>query len=94
MLAYSSIAHSGYILIGIIAGPGLGFSAVVLYLFVYGLAGTGAFAVLASLQRADCEIESVDDLAGLRQKHPGSAVALAIRDGGKMPLTTTYPSVA
>lgn len=81
MLAYSSIAHSGYILIGIIAGPGLGFSAVVLYLFVYGLAGTGAFAVLASLQRSGREIESVEDLAGLRQKHPGAAAALALTSG-------------
>lgn len=81
MLAYSSISHSGYLLIGIIAGPGLGFSAVLLYLFVYGLANTGAFAVLASLQREGREIESIDDLAGLRQKHPGSAIALAITSG-------------
>ncbi|MDG2199577.1 MAG: NADH-quinone oxidoreductase subunit N [Phycisphaerales bacterium] len=81
MLAYSSISHSGYLLIGIIAGPGLGFSAVILYLFVYGLANTGAFAVLASLEREGREIESVEDLAGLRQKHPGSAIALAISSG-------------
>ncbi len=81
MFAYSSIAHSGYILVGIIAGPGLGFNAVVLYLFVYGLASTGAFAALASLQRADREIESVEDLAGLRQKHPGISAAMAITSG-------------
>ena len=40
MLAYSSIAHSGYILIGIIAGPGLGYNAVVLYLMTYGVGNT------------------------------------------------------
>ena len=64
MLACSSIAHSGYILIGIIAGPGLGFSAVVLYLFIYGLGNTASFAVLASLERSGHELESVEDLAG------------------------------
>ena len=47
MLACSSIAHSGYLLIGIIAGPGLGYNAVVLYLFIYGLGNTASFATAA-----------------------------------------------
>jgi len=81
MLAYSSIAHSGYMIIGLIAGPGLGLNAVLFYLLVYGLMNTGAFAVLAGLQRQGHEIESVDDLVGLRQRHPAMACALALCAG-------------
>ncbi|MEO0511283.1 MAG: NADH-quinone oxidoreductase subunit N [Planctomycetota bacterium] len=59
MFAYSSIAHSGYMLVGVIAGPGLagggfmknGLSAVLLYLLIYGITNTGVFAVLASLEK-------------------------------------------
>lgn len=81
MLAYSSIAHSGYMLIGVIAGPGLGINSVLFYLAVYGLMNTAAFAVLAGLERKGAEIESVDDLAGLRLKHPAMAVTMAIAAG-------------
>ncbi len=81
MLAYSSISHSGYILIGIIAGPGAGFAAVLVYLLAYGLGNTATFAVLASLRAGDHEVESVEDLAGLREKHPGLAWAMAISAG-------------
>lgn len=81
MLAYSSIAHSGYMIIGLIAGPGLGLNAVLFYLLVYGIMNTGAFTVLASLERNGQEIETVEDLAGLRMKHPGMAAVLAICAG-------------
>jgi len=78
LLAYSSIAHSGYLLIGIIAGPGLGVEAVLFYLLAYGVMNTAAFAVLAGLERKGEEIEALDDLAGLRQKHPIMAVVMAV----------------
>jgi len=84
ILAYSSIAHSGYMLIGVIAGPTLvagafdGLSAVLFYLFAYGIMNTAAFAVLAGLERNENEIESVDDLAGLRIRHPVMAVVMAV----------------
>ena len=81
MLGYSSIAHSGYMLIGIIAGPGLGLNAVLFYLLVYGFMNTGAFAVLSGLERQGQEIESLDDLAGLRQRHPAMAWAMALCAG-------------
>jgi len=81
MLAYSSIAHSGYMLIGILAGPGLGVNAVLFYMFVYGIMNTGAFAVLAGLQRQGQEIETLDDLAGLRQRHPAMAWSMAVCSG-------------
>ena len=82
MLAYSSIAHSGYMLIGIIAGPAyFGLSAVLFYLLAYAVMNTGAFAVLASLQRNGEEIETVDELAGLRVRHPVMAAVMAICAG-------------
>ncbi|MBT7351543.1 MAG: NADH-quinone oxidoreductase subunit N [Phycisphaerae bacterium] len=81
MLAYSSISHSGYILIGIIAGPGAGFAAVLVYLLGYGFSNTATFAVLASLKRGGGEVETLDDLSGLRERHPAMAWAMAISAG-------------
>ena len=78
LLAYSSIAHSGYLLIGIIAGPQMGINAVLLYLLAYGVMNTVPFAVLAGLQRRGEEIETLDDLAGLRHRYPLMAVAMAV----------------
>jgi NADH-quinone oxidoreductase subunit N len=78
MLAYSSIAHSGYMMIGLIAGPGLGINGILFYLSAYGIMNTAAFAVLAGLERSSQEIETVDDIAGLRLKHPAMAIVLAI----------------
>ncbi len=80
VLAYSSIAHSGYMLVGIIAGPGdtfagNGLAAVLFYLLSYGVMNLGAFAVLASLEKPGRdglpdEIDSFDDLRGLCRTHP------------------------
>lgn len=82
VLAYSSIAHSGYMLIGLIAGPQSGgISAVLFYLLAYGIMNTAAFAVLAGLERQGQEIEAMDDLAGLRVRHPGMAVVMALAAG-------------
>lgn len=78
LLAYSSIAHTGYMLIGVIAGPGWGISAVLFYLLAYGIMNTAAFAVLAGLERQGEEIEGLDDLAGLRHRHRAMAVVMAI----------------
>lgn len=82
MLAYSSIAHSGYMLVGVIAGPGdgsfsqNGIAAVLFYLLCYGVMNTGVFAVLAAIERTPGpdgivrEVESVADLRGLCSRHP------------------------
>ncbi|MFG0329622.1 MAG: NADH-quinone oxidoreductase subunit N [Phycisphaerales bacterium] len=84
MLAYSSVAHSGYMLIGVIAGPSVGlastngFAAVVFYLFAYGVMNTGAFFALACLERDGEEVESIDDLRGVARRQPGVAAALAV----------------
>ncbi len=81
VLAYSSVAHSGYMLIGIIAGPKLGIDAVLFYLLAYGVMNIAAFAVLVSLERQGQEIESMEDLAGLRVRHPAMAAVMAIAAG-------------
>lgn len=77
LLAYSSIAHSGYMLVGVIAGPvGGGFTdnglaAVLFYLLCYGFMNVGTFAVLASLKRPDgSEADDIDDIRGLCWTHP------------------------
>jgi NADH-quinone oxidoreductase subunit N len=86
MLGYSSIAHSGYMLMGIIAGPGAGFTAVLFYLAAYGVMNTAAFSVLCGLARNGKEIEGLDDLAGLRTTHPVMAVVLALSAGSLLGL--------
>jgi NADH-quinone oxidoreductase subunit N len=83
MLAYSSIAHSGYMLVGVIAGPGdgsfaqNGISAVLFYLLSYGVMNVGAFAALASLERKPkrageepSELDHIDDIRGLCKTNP------------------------
>ncbi len=82
MMAYSSIAHSGYMLVGIVAGPAFGgYDAVLLYLLVYGVTNVAVFGAIASIERRGQEIDSFDDLAGLRIRHPWAAAMLALGAG-------------
>jgi NADH-quinone oxidoreductase subunit N len=81
MLAYSSIAHAGYILAGLAAGNELGASAVLFYLFAYAFMNVGAFAVLIAAGRLACsprDGETLDGLAGLFARKPGLAVVMAL----------------
>ena len=84
MLAYSSISHVGYILLGIVAaatsdqGFLTGMKGVAFYLFVYGFMTIGAFAVLIVLQRQGVIGDELDDLNGLYRRSPASAVVLLI----------------
>jgi NADH-quinone oxidoreductase subunit N len=86
MLAYSSVAHAGYMLIGLATAPELahpsaavgGAEAVVFYLVSYGAMTVGAFAVLAYLSTPQAPIETVDDLAGVSRSHPGVALMMAV----------------
>jgi len=89
-LAYSSIAHSGYILVAILAGPGLagegdaptrnGVTAALFYIAVYGLMNLGAFAALAYIRgvRTGEPVEEIDELSGAARRHPAASLALAI----------------
>ena len=88
MLAYSSVANSGYMLVGIIAGPAIGIDATLLYLLTYGVANLATFGALAALERNGQEVDSLDDLAGLRVRAPMVALALAI---GALSLTGIPP---
>jgi NADH-quinone oxidoreductase subunit N len=82
ILAYSSIAHSGYMLVGLIAGPGngpaAGVDATVFYLASYALMNLGAFAVLIYLQGKADAAEDLDDLAGVAKAHPFAALLFAL----------------
>jgi NADH-quinone oxidoreductase subunit N len=80
MLAFSSIAHAGYLLIAVVSRPEDGVRAVMFYLTVYALMTVGAFAVLASIGRGSAEDErgyDLPDIAGLAARRPGLAFALS-----------------
>ena len=78
MLAYSSVAHAGYLLVAVAAGPGPGSAAFLFYLVAYTLMTLGAFALLAAKGRQGERDVLIDDLAGLATRHPWLAFALAV----------------
>ncbi len=78
MLAYSSIAQAGYIMLGVLAGTQMGYRGVVFHLVIYTLMNTGAFTVIISLHRKGIIGEKVDDLNGLFAKAPGVAVMMLV----------------
>ncbi|HEY63762.1 MAG TPA: NADH-quinone oxidoreductase subunit N [Caldilineae bacterium] len=78
MLAYSSIAHAGYILVGLTAANASGIAAVLFYLFVYAFMNIGAFAVVIALERQGEGDALIDQARGLAQRHPLLAAAMAI----------------
>ena len=78
MLAYSSIAHAGYLLIGVVTGTARGVTAMLVYLFVYAFMQLGAFAVLALLRREDVAGDELKDLNGLFFRQPFAAVAMLL----------------
>jgi NADH-quinone oxidoreductase subunit N len=78
MLAYSSIAHAGYLMIGVAVGTPAAIAAVLYYLAVYAAMTTGAFAVAIALERGGQEADRIDDYAGLYQRAPLLAVATGL----------------
>jgi NADH-quinone oxidoreductase subunit N len=78
MLAYSSIAHAGYLLIGVVAGTTRGITAMLIYLFVYAFMQLGAFAVLSMLRRTDSIGDELKDLNGLYFRNPFAAIAMLL----------------
>ncbi len=78
MLAYSSIAHAGYLLTGVASGTAEGFSGVYLYLTAYTVTTLGAFAVIGWHERANGEGTSLDDYVGLSQHQPVLAAVMAL----------------
>jgi len=78
MLAWSSIAHAGYMLIGLVVGTRDGYAAVLFYLLVYTFMSLAAFGVLANLARDGREPSRIDDLAGLNATRPVLAAVMAL----------------
>jgi NADH-quinone oxidoreductase subunit N len=76
LLAYSSIAHAGYVLIGVVAGTARGVSAMLIYVFVYAFMQLGAFAIVIMMRRRDAIGDELKDLSGLYFRHPAAAVAM------------------
>ena len=79
MLAYSSIAHAGYALVGVVAimGSERGTSSVLFYMLTYTVSTVGAFGALILCGRRGAEAVSYEDLAGLGKRHPAVALAFS-----------------
>ena len=75
MLAYSSIAHGGYLLVALVSANDIGKSAVLFYLLTYAVTNIGAFGVIAVLEDAERPNDRISDYAGLWSTHPGAGRA-------------------
>ena len=85
MLAYSSVAHAGYVLIGIVAAASIdpavrtrGITATLIYLLIYSFMQLGAFAVVVLLRRQDVVGDELKDFSGLHLRHPFAAFAMLL----------------
>ena len=78
MLAYSSIAHGGYLLMGLVAANQVGKAAILFYLLVYSVTNLAAFGVIAMLGAKDRPNDSLRDYAGLWQSHPALAALMTV----------------
>src|SRR5712671_6905253 len=78
MLAYSSVAHAGYVLMGIVAGTARGITATLIYLMVYSFMQLGAFAVVVVLRRRDVQGDELKDFSGLAFRNPFAAFAMLL----------------
>jgi NADH-quinone oxidoreductase subunit N len=78
MLAYSSIAHGGYLLVGLVAGNETGKAAILYYLAAYALTNLGAFGVIALLGTRERANDDLRDYAGLWNSHPGLATLMTV----------------
>jgi NADH-quinone oxidoreductase subunit N len=78
LMAYSSIGHMGFALIGLAAGTAEGIQGVLVYMAIYVTMTLGVFAVILSMRRSTGMVESIDQLAGLSRTHPATAFFLAM----------------
>jgi NADH-quinone oxidoreductase subunit N len=78
LMAYSSIGHVGYALIGLAAGTPAGVRGVLVYMAIYLFMNVGTFAVILAMKRDGRMVETIEDLAGLSRTQPALALALAI----------------
>jgi NADH-quinone oxidoreductase subunit N len=78
MLAYSTIGHVGFVMLGLIAGGAAGYSGVLVYLSIYLFMSLGAFAVITLMRREGIQGELLDDFAGLAKARPGYGLAMSL----------------
>jgi NADH-quinone oxidoreductase subunit N len=78
LLAYSAVAHTGYLLVGLLAGPTVGYSGIIFYLVAYVAMNIGAFALLTLFSGKDDEDLTTGGIVGLGKRHPVAAAALTI----------------
>jgi NADH-quinone oxidoreductase subunit N len=78
MLAYSTISHVGFLLMGVVAGGQEGYAAALFYAITYAVTAAAAFAGLMLLSRAGVDCENIDDLRGLNQRSPWFALVMAV----------------
>jgi len=78
MLAYSTISHVGFILLGILAGTAEGYSSAMFYTITYTMMSLGGFGIIMLLARKGFEADKIDDLKGLNQRSPWYAFIMMI----------------
>jgi len=78
LMAYSSISHMGYALIGLAAGTTQGVRSVLLYLAIYVITNAGVFVCILAMRRGQEMVETIPDLAGLARTNPRLALAFAV----------------
>jgi NADH-quinone oxidoreductase subunit N len=78
MLAYSSIAHGGYLLVALVAANDVGKSAILFYLLAYAFTNLGAFGIIALLETRERPNDTLQDFAGLWNRHPVLALTMTI----------------
>jgi NADH-quinone oxidoreductase subunit N len=78
MFAYSTIAHVGFMLIGILAGSQEGYAAAMFYIIAYAIMGMGGFGMIILLGRAGFEADRLDDFKGLNERSPWFAAVMMV----------------
>lgn len=97
MLAYSTISHMGFILMGILSASEQGYSAAMFYTITYAITSLGAFAIILLLSREGFEAEELTDLKGLNDRHPWYAFMMLLflfAMAGIPPLVGFYAKLA
>ncbi|MDQ6969128.1 MAG: NADH-quinone oxidoreductase subunit N [Mariprofundus sp.] len=78
MLAYSTVGHVGFVMLGLIAANADGYAGILVYLSIYLIMTLGVFAIIILMRREGIQGELLDDFAGLSKVRPGYALAMAI----------------
>jgi len=78
MLAYSTVGHVGFVLLGLIAGNAEGYAGVLIYMTIYLFMTMGAFAIIILMRRDGIQGELLDDFAGMSKVRPGYALAMGL----------------